>query len=589
MHIGYLIFRKINAYQISIYFSNEDKIVNFSNSSFEEIIKFIMGCRLKQILIYNGDYFFAFLDSWVYNKHIGIYSDNSYARIYNDCYSLRNGEGVSYQRKLWLKTKKNNSTDRHYRLSSTEFINFGNMFGGMAFKDALKAYDISPTDDIKDLAQLVDRFDKELYNLLGFNYIKGEKVIGWTMGSIAKRYYLSLKYPMSNKPLMQYLQNYPAYQKLEYRLRLARLLVGGLLYVKDNKEYSNVYKYDINSLFGYVEKNIPALVGIQSAIENEFFNPKEEFEYIIVAKDIMLECKKEYIPLDINPFELYSCNKKFITITGPVAFFRPYWEIITKYYNIIDITPICYYKCIKEEDPAIQIYVDKLYSKKTEQKRNNNFNHSLVVKFLLVNLHGKFSQSTINSNQILENKEGIIHSKTISIKDNWTYSHFDYIRGAYIYTMAKVYMMKLIAEIIEQRPSFKDELLYSDTDSLISTVPLEQYIKVDPYILGAFKLEYKYKKFKAYAPKVYAGISEENEYKLTAAGINKEEVLIYLKNNYNLTTENYLKLLDEVPFYPITILSRTPDGAEFKVIQRPLISKDTNGLEIPQPYMVSKE
>ena len=99
----------------------------------------LLSLRLDNIYIWQGAALFALIDTFANKNNLFNYAqiptDEKGRRLRCDkeAISYKDGAGIYYQRKLWLKTVKKNSTDRHRRLTSTNFINFSNFFGGLDF------------------------------------------------------------------------------------------------------------------------------------------------------------------------------------------------------------------------------------------------------------------------------------------------------------------------------------------------------------------------------------------------------------------------------------------------------------------------
>lgn len=561
----------------------------------------ILSLRLDNIYVWQGASVFALIDTFSNENNLFNYvlipTDDKGRRKRCDveAISYKDGAGMYYQRKLWLKTIKKGSSDRHKRLSSTNFINFSNFFGGQDFESVCKSFCITTDMPCIALRDLIIKFTTFIKDITGLELFKDNGAIKyWTIGALSKAFYLKLYGQLyghneHNNLLQCYQEDHQQSKVFEYDMRKAHLLTPGMLYYKDNILHKNCYKYDVNSLFPYIERIAPFLGVPKECSEENYYNDK--YESIIYYKNIHLK-KKEGMPAIFKtPLEIYKGNNKKHIFIEEIAFYHRYHTHLLNFYDIVDYEEVKYYRLCKKEDKAINEYVVTLYDKKNKCK-NGELSPLLypVVKYFLNNLHGKFAQLTIvEEYDYIKNDSGIINRQVTKLSDTWESSHFDYLRGAWIYSHSQAYMLKCL-EIFNEKickplqSTLEEHIFYIDTDCIITDIApdlMGKYFKLSDYQLGAFKVEACFEEFQVYAPKTYAGIVE-GALKLTVAGMKKNEIIEYLQRE-NIQLNDILKYLSKKPLLPCTILKRTPKGCEYITEMRPLgkgfnIEDETEGV-----------
>ena len=246
----------------------------------------ILSLRLDNIYVWQGASVFALIDTFSNENNLFNYvlipTDDKGRRKRCDveAISYKDGAGMYYQRKLWLKTIKKGSSDRHKRLSSTNFINFSNFFGGQDFESVCKSFCITTDMPCIALRDLIIKFTTFIKDITGLELFKDNGAIKyWTIGALSKAFYLKLYGQLyghneHNNLLQCYQEDHQQSKVFEYDMRKAHLLTPGMLYYKDNILHKNCYKYDINSLFPYIERIAPFLGVPKECSEENNYNDK---------------------------------------------------------------------------------------------------------------------------------------------------------------------------------------------------------------------------------------------------------------------------------------------------------------------------
>lgn len=584
----------------TIQIAQNNRILYEGNLNNENIFYDILSLRLDYVYVWEAPILFAFMDVFANKKQLKNYDtlkqacEQKYMNVTDESISYKDGLGVYFQRKLWLRTNKANSTDRHKRLSSTAFINLSNYFGGKELTKILEAFNITEKNKAKATFQLLQDFNEFIKTITGLNFIKSTGApISWSMGGIAKRFYLKLYAPSSANPQKEYTERNPQNKAIEYELREANLLLPGILYLKDTLKHSNLFKFDKNSLFPFAERRLPFFSVPREATFEEWqayiyssnysdfpLIPPDTTEFILIFDNLELKLKKGFPAIFKEPGKVYKGKNSKRVFLDKQAFFGVYLNMLLNFYDINDFTAVKVYKMRCYEDKAINNYVEHLYQFKVNIKNGTIQEYGLglysTVKFLINNLHGKFAQLTLNEEYDYNlNAEGVITKTVKRISDNWKNSHFDYIRGAYVYALSQVLMLHDLLKLSQKVPdNLANHVFYMDTDCIITDIApviFARILEVDSVRLGAYKIENKYSVFQAYAPKVYAGYDNGN-FCLTTAGLKAKEIKEYL--NEKIYSWAYLEALSNNNFLvPSTYIKRTPNGCKRVTEFKPITSE----------------
>lgn len=558
------------------------------------LLNYLSKMRVNFVYCWDGAKLFADFDNWTMRRKLPDYDEvaptdaRGYRpRVNVECYSIRDGDQSYYSRRYWLKTVSNLTTDRHKRLHGVTLVNAQNYFGGRELTEIFKTFQT----DI--LGEVLTKFNDNVSRLTGglciFNP-NTEKPNFLTLGAISKAYYLKLKYPELDAPqrVKQYQRDYPSDKRKERELRAANLLTGGIIYLKDTQTHYDLYKYDKVSLFPSVERDLPALGVPREVPLDDFdgtFDDGQYYEYIFIFNSLTLK-RKPHMPALYPPQDDYTgINVDIITVEEE-ALFAPLYFAYLNYYDVVDSDVEKIYKCRKLHDPAISAYVDTIFKEKAAATDPAYY---FIIKLILNNLHGKFAQNPVTPTYTrTQSPTGAVERHKSGIKDNWTAGHFDYIRGAYIYSMARAKMLNDLAKLAEVEEikaaeghaapyRLVDHLYYSDTDSAV----LDHEITVDGVVgnnLGQFKDEGEISKFHVYAPKIYAycpAVYFNPAPVLKCAGAKADEILDFWRmchaDNPYLHTD-LIDFLEEDEVLPITTLHRTDTGAEYRTEWRQLVN-----------------
>ena len=217
----------------------------------------------------------------------------------------------------------------------------------------------------------------------------------------------------------------------------------------------------------------------------------------------------------------------------------------------------------KRDDIFIREYNSFFYEKKIEAQKNGDEVSRLIAKLFLNALIGKFSQRTKHIEQIPEYDE---ESDSVIFRpgefiNNWAKGHFDFIRGAYIYSMARVKIMRDIRTFLNKDGGVISHHFYTDTDSIVTDIEIpKRYIsETDP---GLYKIEKEYNGFCVLNTKVYWGRLKDGTDDVVSAGITKGVVSDFIHEICgDVTAKQFCDLFKSEIEYPMTGSKRCSGGA----------------------------
>lgn len=572
--------RQACIYNICVLASDTGEITHYNNVS--DFVRGVAATGLTYVYVYDGTLFMGFLDYWATRENLPTYeslTDDSgkKKRMSQECWSYTDGAGVCYCRKFWIKCRQGTtraSRDRHLRLRAFSIYNFKPLIGRNDFAGACEAFGITLAgDEITNFSKLIINYNELYKSVCGSELLKNKRPAVWTVGGAARRSYLTQRYRESGNPLKKYQYDHPFSELAETHMRAGKLLLSGLLLCApqvDRKYYKGqLYKYDANSLYPYIMSIAPELGRIERSTETEYYADSNgrTYEYIIVFTRLELAPREGMPKIFYDPFNPHS-KQAYISIHNEYYIFSSLWERLQKFYNIYDYKIARVLKCKRINDPVLKLWAVSHYEKKNAARLAGNEPLAKMYKLFVNNLGGKFLQQSMYEIPQLKYDEitdTVEHYGDPIIKNDWEKSHFDFVRGAYIYVLARCYMLDTILKINTQGKPLNEVILYCDTDSILTPLPLPAEL-VSNTELGKFKLERELSGFCALACKTYIEVLPCGGYKITAAGINKDSLRQQMANNIgvdNLDTATIEQVIAEFSSrkkYDTKLLQRVKGG-----------------------------
>lgn len=348
-----------------------------------------------------------------------------------------------------------------------------------------------------------------------------EKLTNMTIGSCALNNY---------RKTVKYFNTY--YPELEYEvdkdIRLS--YKGGFTYLNPlykNKIVNNGIVLDVNSLYPSVMYKCLLPFGEPIYFEGEY---KKDILHPLYIQRIscIFKLKKNKIPtiqirndLQFLPNEYLEDSKgEIVTLTLTnidLNLFLDHYEVIDPVYD-------GGWK-FKGLSGLFTSYIDIWSNKKIEAKKEGNSALYRISKLMLNSLYGKFAKNPlVRSKYPTLTEDGIIKYKLYPAE----ICKGLYIpTGSFITAYAREKTIRTSQAIRDYTLSKygEDYYIYSDTDSIhmkeLNEEELKSFIEIDDYILGAWKLESKFKKGKWIRQKCYIEEDYNNNLNVTVAGLPK--------------------------------------------------------------------
>lgn len=395
----------------------------------------------------------------------------------------------------------------------------------------------------------------------------------YTIGGAARRFYLRLRYPGSGGTLGPYHKDHFCDEDFEDYFRERRLQLAGMCVFPEERAHDfledvHLNKYDVNGLYTATANTCGEISYPRESTWEDFIRDRDPAHvYIAVFKDFIAYRKEGMPNIFEDPFSGTVPN--VIHIVHEYAMFRELYDALKNYYEIEEFDLLHVFVCQRRPDPAMEAYNEFFDDMKERAGMSGDVVVRRLAKSMLNNLIGKFLQKTKYETiePYFDEEMDKLQFRRGPFKNNWKRGHFDFIRGAYIYTMARVKVMNDIAHLCAfEGERLRDHHFYTDTDSIVtdSVFPPDM---VDPFRIGAYKLEKVYNSFGVIGKKVYFGSTDEDA-ELTCAGIPKGLVLRELRDVYgdSLTPREIFDILISGARFPVPRSIRCRGGAVKKVV-----------------------
>lgn len=312
--------------------------------------------------------------------------------------------------------------------------------------------------------------------------------------------------------------------------------------INDNVEYEKLFYYDVNSLYPYVMSQKQMPIGKPTFFEGDIskINPQAfGFFYCEISSPLFLD----------HP--ILQRRIKTINGTRTIAGLGTWtdWIFSEEMYNAMKYGYT--FNIIKgyifDKADLFSDYVSKMYNIRLQYPKTNPMNQ--IAKLLMNSLYGKFGmkdditrieilnnitdQDKAHINEVLDIYKGDIidlinlDGYTMIIFKDITDIHYDDKNDMYHGTEVNISIASAITayarihmSIFKNIPDVK--IYYSDTDSIVTNVPLPDWMVGTE--LGQVKLEHVIKKAVFLAPKVYALITEDNKEIIKVKGLRHDVI-----------------------------------------------------------------
>ena len=342
-----------------------------------------------------------------------------------------------------------------------------------------------------------------------------------TIGSCALQYYKNnCKYFLKYFPVLPY----------EIDQDIRRSYKGGFTYLNDiykGREVGEGLVLDVNSLYPSVLHNDKLPFGEPIFFEGEY-KPDKLYPLYIQTFTCIFEIKEGKIPsiqlknnLSFMPNEyIKSSQGQLVTLTLTNI-------DLELFFNQYEVSDIVYHNGWKFKGiiGLFSEYIDHWTEKKIQAKKDNNKVLYLISKLMLNSLYGKFglNPNTRSKFPYLDH-DGVIRYYLTPLEQRKPV----YIPIATFVTSYARRKTILTSQAIKDFTidNFnEDYYIYSDTDSIhLRKLPeelLREFVDIDDYRLGAWKLESTFTRGKYLRQKCYIEENDEEGINVTVAGLPK--------------------------------------------------------------------
>ena len=305
---------------------------------------------------------------------------------------------------------------------------------------------------------------------------------------------------------------------------------GGFTYLNECYKGATLgagWVLDVNSLYPSVMYNELLPFGEPLFFDGEY---EEDKLYPLYVQSISasFELKKDHIPTIQLKNNTNFIPTEYVTSSNgdivDLVLTNVDLQLFKEHYNIEYIKYHGGWK-FKGIKGLFRDYIDKWTTVKIESKKQNNLAMYRISKLMLNSLYGKFGLNpNIRSKYPELDDKGIV---TYKFYEKETREPIYIPIAAFITSYARNKTIRTSQAIKEYsiKNYGKDYYIYSDTDSIhtlfTDTDILKQFVDIDDYRLGAWKLESQFIKGKYLRAKSYIEMSPEGKLNCTVAGLPK--------------------------------------------------------------------
>lgn len=510
---------------------------------FQCIEDFMTCCAMmlcEKVFWYNARFDFAIFDYYFLTNGWTLLDEQDtqrYQHAPNMTYQSLNGDfGQRYEMTFWKSYLNQNSQEKVHKV---KMLDICNIYGG-GLKKNLEDWkivdrqgndirkldmeyaiaDITNEDDLqymindtKGLYLLAEKIDKIILEISGFSLFKGDYI---TAGGLAKKSMLKFMFGCDSPRLnvKYFKQAFPITIEQDRQFRDLLLYQGGKCLVnpyKKNKVQSNVYKYDVNSMYPTQMYQMDYPFGKPRKLKKLPKDRKGKV-YIVCLKRIFGTLKPNMIPVWCDGW-----TKEYVSVIDEREPRMMWLEELEEYEYWYDLDyEFDYVLEYQSRSPkGMKTFIETFYNIKSTSKGAIRQG----AKLFLNSSYGKLAQKVERTKCEYQLDDcGVVHLVDVGtdVDENGMLS---VVVGSRVSALARVMLMTYIREICNDNP--KDNFIYCDTDSVHS---LTSYDKCDKTKLGAMDCEGVYERAIYLAPKSYLMMGSDGYYEVHCKGVNTSVV-----------------------------------------------------------------
>ena len=476
-----------------------------------------------KIYFHNLKFDGSFLISFLYDQGFSLITDKSQIKE-NTFQCIISDLGAFYQIIVYLKNYKNKVKKITF-IDSLKIIN-------MSVKDIAKTFNLP----ISKLEIDYNQFRERGYQLTKEeeDYIKNDvKIVAMALNELFKE---KLTKSTAAANALGYYKQITGRQKFEHYFPILTpeeddlirpAYRGGFTYlnpIHKDKTLENVYILDVNSLYPSVMRYEMLPFGRAVYFKGKY---KENKMYPLYIQTLYcsFKVKKNKIPtIQIKEKNLFFASNEYIEDSGNKKFLLTLTsidlELFLDHYDVEDIEYIDGFQ-FRGINGLFNNYIDYWTEKKIQAGKEGNKGKRQIAKLQLNSLYGKFAKSTkVKSKFPYIGEDGLIHYTVSETKqENGIYVPI----AAFItsYARRKTIQTSQAIKDYSIEKYGEDMYIYSDTDSIHTTLPIEdckKFCQIDDFKLGYWAHEGTAQRGKFVRQKCY--IEEiDGKIKITCAGL----------------------------------------------------------------------
>ncbi len=291
---------------------------------------------------------------------------------------------------------------------------------------------------------------------------------------------------------------------------------GGYTYL--NKKYKNIdigkgLVLDVNSMYPACMKYCKLPYGVPKIVKGRYNGDTKDHVYIQVLSCVF-ELKKNKLPtIQLKKNFMFASNEYLENSDGNIVTLyltNLDLDLFLEHYNIYCVT--WHYAWVFNAKVGLfDKYIDYWIDVKVTSEKDGNYGMRQLSKLMLNILYGKFGTALERRSKIPYMEDGEIHYKSSEIE----HVDGDYLPVA-IFTTAYAR-----DKIIRSAMAVYDRFIYADTDSLhLEGTGYPTGVDIDPYRLGAWKIENKFNQARFIKQKTYIEMFGD-DLTVKAAGMSK--------------------------------------------------------------------
>ena len=303
------------------------------------------------------------------------------------------------------------------------------------------------------------------------------------------------------------------YPKPEYHRDVKQSYRGGFTYLNPKfkeKMVGSGLTFDVNSLYPSVMRNPDNALPFGTPI---FFEGQYQYDPIYPIYTQMFTCQFELKPNKIPTIQikhslsfvgneyLTSSNGEEVTLCLNSVDF----ELFLQQYDVYNLTFHSGWK-FKASSGMFDTYIDKWTEAKIKASKEGNAGMRFISKRFLNSLYGKFGQDIQNINKVpyMDEYGQVRYYYSEPKPKKGLYIAMASFITSYARRVTITSAQKITDDYVAGKS--RNQFIYADTDSLHLDCPdgeIPTCLDIDPYRLGAWKLESKFRRAKFIRQKTY--------------------------------------------------------------------------------------